>query len=90
MRWHGLAPQTGDTKLAKNSLLPEAIAGYTAQGDCPFLYSSASWFAWQTGAFLNRTGRVMPTSCSMGRGYKVNVNDMVVAFDKNMAPFRLS
>jgi hypothetical protein len=56
-----------------------ATAGYAGEPN-PHLWSSASWYAHQAGAWLKDTGRTAPRNVRMSRGSKVHVNDMLVNF----------
>lgn len=74
-----------------NDLTSEATEGYTAPDGArsPYLETSASWFAWKVGAYLQRTGRPAPRGVRMGRGYQVHANDMLLAFDTRNAITRV-
>ena len=68
--------------MAKHTdLTMEAIKGYQGESGNPYLYSSPAWYAYQLGAYLQRTGRTLPRDVRMGRGYQVHANDCLWAFD---------
>lgn len=56
----------------------------------PYLYSSPSWFAFEVGKYLFRTGRTSPHGVRMGRGYQVHANGMLFGFDARNAVVRVS
>lgn len=61
-------------------LTNEATLGFQAPDvECPYLATSASWFAWTVGAWLRRTGRTEPRDVRMSRGSRVHANGMLVA-----------
>lgn len=63
----------------RQDLTAEALQGFRGE-PLQYLYSSPSWFAYQVGAYFQRTGRPAPSDVRMGRGYQIRVRDMVFAF----------
>jgi hypothetical protein len=74
------------------SLITQAIEGFIGvDTDCPYLYSSPSWYAWKAGELLRIEGTHTPKTAHMGRGYSVTVSffngaKTTVKFDKNDKP----
>lgn len=75
--------------MKRTDLTAEAAEGY-AGAPCAYLASSPAWFAYQLGAYLQRTGRSAPRDVRMGRGYQVHANAMLFAFDARNAIVRVS
>jgi len=64
----------------KNNLTDRAIEGFNcAEGlrANPYLYSSPSWYAFELGLWLHKTGRTIPRLTAMSRGYTIRSNDML-------------
>lgn len=71
-------------------LTSEATLGFTApDAECPYLATSASWFAWTVGAWLRRTGRTAPRDVRMGRGSQLHANGMLLAVASSGAVERI-
>lgn len=60
-----------------DEMLAACRAGFWGNPN-PHIYSSPVWYAHAIGAYLHRQGvRTLPTSCRMGRGYRVRVDGVV-------------
>lgn len=71
-------------------LTNEAAQGFAAPDvGCPYLQTSASWFAWTVGAWLRRTGRTAPRDVRMSRGSQVHANGMLLAVASSGAVERI-
>lgn len=73
------------TQEAQNGWLNQAqVNTYGGKLDNPHIYSSACWYAYESGAAFYLKGYTQPTKATMGRGHSVNVqtvaNDFVVKF----------
>lgn len=80
--------------MAKIDLTPHATSGYRASAcgidKCPFYASSPAAIAWHVGAWLQRTYRSAPRNVSMGRGYQVHANDMLLAWHDDNSITRIN
>lgn len=65
-----------------DELTAAALAGYRAESGekNPHLYSSAMWFLFESGKYMNSKGFSTPIKAKMSRGYSVRVETVANVF----------